>query len=382
MPGGKAAAPAVNVPQPPGAPKLEEDSPFALAMQQMAPYATWALRIGSGAAALSGLYLIYVLFMGGAAHATDPSAAQLSNLSLAAAVLNWALVVIALAAIVSAFDVTAVGLGVAALGVGLHFGAPFLLFSLAQSKAIGTVADAFRQGGFVLVVVGLLKYAVDLALWAMGSPERNRKKASVGLAQRAEPAQQRVASEANMFSPCWKLPFCREVIRRQCPAFIARKRCWKFGRGCYCDEEMISRIIRGESMEAISAPTKRSREGKPPCDRCYIYIEHQAHKFRAMSPLAIPATIIGMFLIWPLYDRTFTKLLSGLDTIWVHIGFHPADLTPDAVKTNVPGAHDVGQLTPEQVAHFAVVLFGVVLGFMMLIYISKFIEWAIFKAKW
>jgi hypothetical protein len=42
----------------------------------------------------------------------------------------------------------------------------------------------------------------------------------------------------------------------------------------------------------------------------------------------------------------------------------------------------MSQLNPDQVTHVALVIFGVLLGFMLLIYISKFIEWAIYTAKW
>ena len=128
---------------------------------------------------------------------------------------------------------------------------------------------------------------------------------------------------------------CREVIRKQCPAYLAKKRCWKFGRGCYCDEEMISRIIRGESLDVIKAPTRMSREGKPPCGRCYIYIEHQSHKFRMLSPLALPATLAGIFFGWPYYLQAFKVLDKAMDAVWKSLNFNPANLIHPATLVDV-----------------------------------------------
>src|SRR5690606_15002635 len=100
--------------------------------------------------------------------------------------------------------------------------------------AASSIIVPLRTAGYVLTVVGLIKGLLDLVLWFTELPTRMKQRADVGVDKKAEPAQQKVAAHANMFSPCWKLPFCREVIRKQCPAFLAKKRCWKFGRGCYC----------------------------------------------------------------------------------------------------------------------------------------------------
>jgi hypothetical protein len=210
-------------------------------------------------------------------------------------------------------------------------------------------------------------------------------RADVGVGQMAEVAQQRTARNANMFSPCWQLPFCREVIRKQCPAYLAKTRCWKFGRGCYCDEEMISRIIRGESIDMIKAPTRMSRQGKPPCGRCYIFLEHQTLKYKMISPLAIPATLIIMFLGWSTYETMFGVAGKSLQFVWNKLSFAKATATTvtTTVTTGTPGTPDMGnyQLTPEQVQAAAMNMFGFLVGFFLLIYLSKAIEWAIYKAR-
>jgi hypothetical protein len=187
-----------------------------------------------------------------------------------------------------------------------------------------------------------------------------------------------------MTSPCWKLPFCRESIRKQCPAFLARTTCWKFGRGCYCDEEMISRIVRGEALDMIKAPTRQSRQGKAPCERCYIYLEHQTYKFRMLSPLALPVTVLTIWLLWPAYSKAFQIANKGFDSIWNSLSFNVNKLTPNALSTSAESLEAMGKIgnNAAEFAHYAQNMFGVLLGFMMLIYLSKAIEWAIFKAKW
>ena len=143
---------------------------------------------------------------------------------------------------------------------------------------------------------------------------------------------------------------------------------------------MISRIIRGESLEVIKAPTRLSRQGKPPCGRCYIYLEHQTMKFRTLSWLAIPATIGTMFAIWPTYTKMFGLLEKSMDKVWAGLStVNVKNLAPDAIKTTET---TVSQLSSHDVATVAQYLFGFILGFMLLIWISRFMEWAIFKAKW
>ena len=70
-----------------------------------------------------------------------------------------------------------------------------------------------------------------------------------------------------------------------------------------------------------------------------------------------------------------------MNAIWKTLNFDPKNLTPGAIATEVEGAHEVGQMKPEEIAQISQYIFAVVLGFLLLVYISKFIEWAIFKAK-
>jgi hypothetical protein len=232
-------------------------------------------------------------------------------------------------------------------------------------------------------VLGLAKYSIDFFRWLQEVPNRVKARADIGSSHKAEAKQQAIARNANVFSPCWQLPFCREVIRKQCPAYLARKRCWKFGRGCYCDEEMISRIVRGESLERIKAPTAMSNK-KAPCGRCHIFIEHQSLKYKVAAPLAVPITVGLMYSGWGLFSEAFLGLSHRMDALWSMMSFDKSRITPGAfeVRDGITAATSAAsELSADRTAQYGLWIFGILLGFFALIYISKFIEWAILEKK-
>ena len=352
-------------------------------LDKLDPFAFWLIRVGGLAAVLSLAYLLWGIFGGDIGGQPGYVQQTAQNVSMAALVLKWSLFAMAASLIVLMLDEKFVGVALCVLGAALLFGAPLAMKGIGQSPSTAAIAQRLMSAGHILLIVGLVKESLDVAHWLADLPGRMKQRADVGVAQQAEPAQQRTARYATMFSPCWSLPFCREVIRKQCPAYLAKKRCWKFGRGCYCDEEMISRIIRGESIDLIKAPTRMSRQGKPPCGRCYIFLEHQSLKYKMISPLAIPATFALMFAIWPLYHKFFSTAGTSMGAVWDKLSFNATQAVANApvVDPNAPKTPDMYTLSPQYVEQAAQTMFGILLGFFVLIYLSKFIEWVIFKAK-
>lgn len=352
------------------------------------PQMSWLFRASAVLGLLSLGYIVLGL-MGGAGNpdalnnpATRVAALQFTgDIRLASIILHWSLLIAAVTMILLAMDVAWVGPLLAAIGVLLHFGAPILLTRMG-TLAAANVAVTLRGTGLILLVLGLGKYSTDFLRWLQEMPNRVKSLATVGSAHKAEAKQQLIARTATMFSPCWHLPFCREVIRLQCPAYLARKKCWKFGRGCYCDEEMIGRIIRGESLDKIKAPTVMSSK-KPPCARCHIFLEHQGLKYKMMAPLAVPATGIAMFLGWPLFTLAFLGLNTRMQALWGLMTFDTNRITPDVLKGENGKAvtSATSQLSAERTAQYGLWIFGILAGFFLLIYISKFIEWAILQKK-
>jgi hypothetical protein len=357
-------------------------------LDQMDGLASWVLRVAVVVGISAMAYILAATLFGRAGNLTgNPNAASLiQNLKWASQALSASLLAGAVASLILGYEDNRLGAIVGAIGLLLYVGVPLAIRNfVGLSAATSPMGPLFRQTGYFLVMIGLLKALCDSAVWLWSLPDKVKTRhANVGVSNPAEAKQRIIAREANMTSPCWKLPFCRESIRKQCPAFLAKKTCWKFGRGCYCDEEMISRIVRGEALDMIKAPTRQSRQGKAPCERCYIYLEHQTYKFRMLSPLALPATILTSWLLWPVYSRVFAVFNNGFNSVWNSLSFNSAKLAPDAIASSQAAreaAANIGNNATE-FAFYAQNMFGVLLGFMLLIYLSKAIEWAIFKAKW
>ncbi len=347
----------------------------------LTPFAMWLMR---ASLVLGGLALAYIVYgaVSGALTQGGNDARIVSNMGVATNALRWALLGLALVFCLTMWDERAIGAVVVGAGLALYFGAPPLLRMVGTTEALRTIAASLSVGGRALAALGLLKCAYDVAMWTIELPSRMISRADVGVSTRAELRQQREALSATMFSPCWKLPFCREVIRKQCPAYIAKTTCWKFGRGCYCDEEMISRIIRGEAHDDVKAPTRMSRQGKPPCGRCHIFLEHQGLKYKVVSPLAIPITIATMYFGWPLYMALTGKIGHSLQFLWDKLSFSGSTVvTGMAGKLAEQTAKSNSTLSSEQVQQAAQTMCGVLLGFYFLIALSKGIEWAIYKAR-
>jgi hypothetical protein len=363
----------------------DEETATEQAVSALNRAATWVFWISL---VISGLLLFNLVFdvsKGSQAKLTaHVNAGPITTyLTLMAAALTGSLITLALSYLVLTWEDDSAGGILAGVGIVLHIGLPWLIFgTVGRTPATAAVAQGFRSAGFVLAVLGGLKLAWSSYRWLKTMPDRMRDQASVGIPGSAR-GQESQAAFANVFSPCWQLSYCREVIRRQCPAFLAKTKCWKFGKGCFCDEEMINKIIAGDQLSATvrSASTTHSKRrpgSKPPCRKCYIYLEHQGHKLRWCSPLALPLSVGLTFLIWPLYSLVWKTFGGALGWIWSHVAFSPVQVMGPQPK----GGNPVGQLGPEEVSALAQNLGGLFIGFFLLLVILRLTEMAIDRWGW
>ncbi len=355
---------------------------------------TWAARLALPIAGLSLAYILAAVFAGGAPNLTNnlnATQVQLVHfMVLASQAFTYSIIGLAVALLLLSYDDNRLGAIVTGVALAMSLGMPIVLRILlgASNAAAMQMTPIFFHAGRILLPIGLFKATIDLGVWAWNLPNRIKSRQSVagavGFGKTVESKQQRIARNANMFSPCWNLPFCREAIRVLCPAYLARKTCWKFGRGCYCDEEMVGRIVRNEPIEAIKAATTRQCKEAPPCARCYIFLEHQTHKFRMMSPLALPSAIALMFVGWPIYNTLFLGFTMGYTKLFSTLSFNPTAHGPKDLQASAESqaAASASALSPQDIAQYSSYVMAALLGFFLLIYISKGIEWAIFKAKW
>src|SRR5882757_1818330 len=64
-----------------------------------------------------------------------------------------------------------------------------------------------------------------------------------------------------VFAKCWQMVYCRDAIRKRCPIYHARTKCWKERVGCMCEENVIRHALDAIiSKELISTdePAKKT----------------------------------------------------------------------------------------------------------------------------
>ncbi|MBP6964161.1 MAG: hypothetical protein KBC96_07135 [Armatimonadetes bacterium] len=269
-------------------------------------------------------------------------------------------------------------------GAALYWGVAALVGPSVQ----GMRQEAGRLAVFALAQIQTLGFAA-LALavpfiladfWARLSGAR-RFRAKVKPSKSA--AQEPVApSRSCLF--CWQMPYCRDYLRKVCTAYETKKTCWRIKSGCYCDENMILKVLQKSKTSKIpgfdqkfSKPDVGAVKNLTPaqkrerCRQCFLYMEHQKWKYKLLSPLAFPA-VIG--LIW--YFLEPMKALLGRAI---------------AFTDQFAGVVSFGP-SPEQVAKYpwlnvqessGVVewIFIICIGFIAVSYLLRLIEYAVFDLK-
>lgn len=199
--------------------------------------------------------------------------------------------------------------------------------------------------------------------------------------KREAPKAAKPKTKPHFLSPCWHLPYCRDYLVNMCPAFKAKRRCWKFGGGCFCDQSMIEAMLTGMSRgpqqrgqqayfkSEIAARTgvARQRAGKPPCKKCFIYLEHERLKYDVMHPLAYPAAVAIVYFGYPYIKQFWIWGQTTLTNIWTQLAYQQVT-TPEALL-EMKGMEAV------------TVMFAILCGMFLLIGLLRFCELWCFKWK-
>ncbi|MCS6859602.1 MAG: hypothetical protein NZT92_04690 [Abditibacteriales bacterium] len=339
---------------------------------------------------LSLAYLMFGLFSGQLVRIEPTAAAQAQAFNAARIVLSafqYSAIVFFLSILLLAWESKDAAMVHVVGAVVCYFVLPYFVLPFAGLTAgpiYRLLNNGFMVTGLLVGVMAIVRYTVALVEYFIALLRGEAKlplgvRGEVGVADHA-PVRERLSHKPSVFSPCWELPFCRETIRKICPAYLARKKCWKFGKGCYCDQEMITRIITGEvgahtaSARAFARETittdlglDTAKRSKPPCGKCYIYLYHQQLKHRLLSPLLLPATIGLVVLLKPAFDYAYAACARLGATFWQTISF---------TKTPPPPARAP---TPFDMALQGLVLF--LFGFFLLILLTKALEFCIYKLK-
>lgn len=245
-----------------------------------------------------------------------------------------------------------VGQGMSLGGALVYFGAPALFAATVNgaefrgNAAFASVVATFRTTGLIFLFPGLFLVLRDaiLRIWTGVSVRRVIER------RWGDEEERRKHVKPKFYGSCWDMPFCRDFVRKVCPAYAAKKPCWRVKVGCYCDEKTILRAMtsQGETNEhvrgimsslGLDKPSNSRLSGKlkrERCRRCGIYAEHQRQKYRLLSPMVFP--LVGALLY----------VFYGPISTWIGIALEKTDrfMSFLAYRPHMAGyaASDQGQI--------------------------------------
>lgn len=260
----------------------------------------------------------------------------------------------------------AVMFGPTVQGMSLRAG-DLAVFAVRQVQTVGTAALVLA-GPFILV-----------DFWAK---LRGVKRSEKGDAARA--AQKDEIPKSRLYLFCWQMPYCRDYLRKVCTAYEVRKPCWRIKSGCYCDENMILKVLQRSKTSKIPGFDQRYSEAavglsknltpaqkRARCRQCFLYTEHQKQKYRMLSPLAFPAVIALIWIYLRPVKTLLAKALTFTDQFAGTVSFGPS---PEEVASKP-------WLNPSSVSNAVEWLFIVCIGLILVSYVLRAIEYAVFDLQ-
>ncbi|MBI2841801.1 MAG: hypothetical protein HYX78_00205 [Armatimonadetes bacterium] len=309
-----------------------------------------------------------------------------SNVALGCSILRASGAVVAVCAAIRYYVEETLGYLMSILGVVLYFGMPWgftVWFSQAElhaNPAIATIVSGFRSLGTIMFLLGVFLIVRDLVLrMVYAFSGRDRKGQLFLIGEAAEGLQP--GFRTKLYPQCWETHYCRDFVRKVCPAYQNRKPCWRIKVGCFCDEGTILRAMNVQSKEgqmfardlnyrtgsvtgtrALTAAQKRTR-----CRTCVIFLYHQHQKYKLISPIVFPVTAALMWLFYPNIVGIFEGFVQFTDQFMRMVSFLPQTQVQAPELAVVPGAVQI--------------LFVMWLAIMIVSYALQFIEYCIFRLQ-
>ncbi len=317
------------------------------------------VKFGGLAAAVSFVYLVAIVVAGHLKVPLSPGSLEkvylVRSVELSTRVLVISGVILVASLVIRYPQEEILGQVLSLLGGALYFGGPpalgwFLQGKLANGSAQGLeIVTAVRTTGGVALLPGLILVVRDaiLRIWTGETFRRQLDRPSNQDQQGITKVSPRILAS------CWDMQFCREFIRRVCPAFAAKRSCWRIKIGCYCDERTLLKAMTAESKDNVhakgiieqlgfgrqdkndklSSKIKRQR-----CKHCVIYAEHQRQKYRLLSPMVFLAVL---FLVYHYYEGVSEVVGQNLAKTDRFLSF----LTYQSKEAGTGGGSDIGVLT-------------------------------------
>lgn len=308
------------------------------------------------------------------------------NLEMLTRVLIIASIVLSIGVLGRYYDRMEGGAALVVLGLALAFGMPFVIDSFGGPEAglpkalrefgnpRGYLKSQFQFSGLAMTALGMAQLIIHAVLFVLDFKNRRPQ---------ANPEAQKTASQVRktqdrFLGKCWQLPFCRDTDKELCPVRHHGAPCWRHGRGCYCDQNIILAISGGEyaasrgaagylSRSATVVRPKTLSEKREQCLQCPVYLHHQGQKLKLFTGLFFVALIGGLVFYW-----------SSVKTLWptaVHaLGRATSGFTFGAEAGKVPQwALELGNL------QMYMWFFMSIIFILVVAYALNAIEWILFR---
>jgi len=294
---------------------------------------------------ITGYYAYATMFVGdqlfrgmgptGQAMSVQDYQRHIANMELLTKGLMLVSVIMIVCAIGRYYPYPETGLALIALGGLLFFGMPYLIdtYGGAAGKLPAALAklDIPNPRVYLKVRFGLAGMgfgaagAVVLLMHAVALIAGGRARRPKANPDAAKTANQVRKPNDQFMGPCWNLPFCRDTDKKLCPIRQSKVSCWRKGRGCYCDQNVILTLSGGNQYAASRGSTgylstaaatmnrpKSLSEKRAQCLQCPVYLHRQGQKYRVLAPAALLVTIGAIVFYWGQILRLYPEGISAL----------------------------------------------------------------------
>ncbi|MCL6519676.1 MAG: hypothetical protein K6T99_07555 [Armatimonadetes bacterium] len=307
------------------------------------------------------------------------------NIIYAAKILGASGIIFLIAAAIRFYDEETVGYLLLIFGGILYWGIPSTFAGKIQllPKSMAYlpmyVLGQFKLVGIAAILLSVVFIIGDLYLRLSGVRRFVEQKASERRTGSALAAEE--VKPGRLYLACWQTPYCRPHIRKYCNAYEKRKTCWRIKSGCYCDEEMVIRILR-QNQKAVKgfdikfSETATRRQNLTPaqkrerCRNCFLYAEHQKQKYKILSPLVFPAVFLLMFY----YLQPIKSFLHKAIVFTEHF----AEIASFGARHGQPGSQPPWANLPST-ANAVEWLLIFCIYLVIVTYLLRFLEYCIFK---
>lgn len=334
---------------------------------------------------VSAAYILYGVYGGHLRGEIEPRI--MGNLQLMGQIMAASGGLATICLVVLTFEEAAWSVVVGLLGLGLIFGFPLMVAGQVTGGGERAAEMILRWAGitgqFIVLVVGV-RMLIEIIGYLREAPLRQARAVEVeGVTAKPKLG---IARPKWRLQRCWEMPYCHDAIKEVCPAFKARKNCWRLRQGCNCDSGMIEALIRsGAAVKGKGTESKKGTqeayirsdlqadiklgqgERTRECRNCPIFNEHQRQKFQLLNPIVIVAAIAALLAAYPIMQRLYRAAIQGMSSLASRLAYGETLSVSDWIsRLDSPAVW---------------VFFYIIVGLLVMSYVLKFVEWAILVRK-